>query len=176
MLYKSTKEYKEFHSIISDIIDHPATQQMKKYRQHYECSCFDHCLSVSYYSYIICKKLHLDYTSMARAAMLHDLFLYDWRIKQPNRKGLHAFTHPYTAYRRASTQFNLNKKEKDIIIKHMWPVTIIPPRYPESFIITLVDKYCALSESYNYYIEKIMNKKLYRYASLLLLLLFVHIP
>lgn len=176
MINKSTEEYKEFHSIISDIINHPATQRMKKYKQHYDCNCFEHCLAVSYYSYKICKKLHLDYTSMARAAMLHDLFLYDWRVKQPGRKGHHAFTHPYSAYRRASALFNLNKKEKDIIIKHMWPVTIIPPRYAESYVITLVDKYCALSESFNHYAEIIVNKKIYRYASLLLLLFFVHIP
>lgn len=176
MINKNTKEYKEFHSIISDIIDHPATQQMKKYKQHYDCNCFDHCLAVSYYSYKICKKLHLDYTSMARAAMLHDLFLYDWRIRQPGRKGHHAFTHPKTACSRASALFNLNKKEKDIITKHMWPVTVIPPKYAESYIITLVDKYCALSESFNHYAEIAVNKKMYRYASLLLLLFFVHIP
>ena len=25
----------------------------------------------------------------------------------------------------------------------MWPMTIVPPSYLESFIVTLVDKYCA---------------------------------
>ena len=176
MIEKNSADYKEFHNIISDIINHPATQHMKKFKQHYNCTCFDHCLAVSYYSYKICKHLNLDYTSMARAAMLHDLFLYDWRVKQPGRKGFHAFTHPYTAYRRASSLFNLNKKEKDIIIKHMWPITIIPPKYAESFIITLVDKYCALSESYTYYSEKFVSKKSFRYASILMFMLLVHIP
>ena len=94
------------------------------------------------------------------AAMLHDLFLYDWRIKQPGRKGLHAFRHPYVAYKKASALFLLNKKEKDIIIKHMWPVTVIPPKYLESYIITFVDKYCALKEAYNYYTDKIISKKI----------------
>lgn len=176
MIKKNTEEYKEFHDIISDIINHPATQAMKKYRQHYDCNCFDHCLAVSYYSYKICKNLKLDYKSMARAAMLHDLFLYDWRVKQPGRKGFHAFRHPYSACRRATALFNLNKKEQDIIKKHMWPVTIIPPKYAESYIITLVDKYCALSESYNHYAEMIVSKKLFRYASLALVLFFVLIP
>ncbi len=49
--------------------------------------------------------------------MLHDLFLYDWRKKQDDRKGLHAFTHPKTAYKNASKLFALNEKEKDIILK-----------------------------------------------------------
>ena len=30
----------------------------------------------------------------------------------------------------------------------MWPVTISLPKYKESYILTLVDKYCALNESY----------------------------
>ena len=49
---------------------------MKKYKQHYETSTFDHCYMVSYYCYKVCKKLKLDYKSAARAGMLHDFFLY----------------------------------------------------------------------------------------------------
>ena len=33
--------------------------------------------------------------------------------------------------------------EADIIKKHMWPLTIIPPRYMESLIVSLVDTYCS---------------------------------
>ena len=78
--------------------------------------------------------------------MLHDMFLYDWR--KPNSSGgLHAFKHGRIAYENASKIFELNDKEKDMILKHMWPVTIKPPKYPETFILTLVDKYCALEES-----------------------------
>lgn len=168
--------YIEFNNIIYDIANNPTVLKMKEFKQHYNCSCYEHCLSVAYYSYLICKKLHLDYVSMAKAAMLHDLFLYDWRVRQPDRKGLHAFRHPYLAYENASKLFTLNKKEKDIIIKHMWPVTIIPPRYIESFIITLVDKYCALKEGFDYYSEKATSRKFMRYASFLLLFAFVHLP
>ena len=39
-------------------------------------------------------------------------------------------------------------KEKDIIEKHMWPVTVAFPKSIEGFILTFVDKYCALSESF----------------------------
>jgi uncharacterized protein len=166
----------EFNNIISDIVKNPAVQDMKKFNQHYDCSCFSHCKTVAYYSYLICKKFNLDYTSMARAALLHDLFLYDWRVRQPDRKGLHAFRHPYTACRKAEALFNLNDKEKDIIKKHMWPLTFIPPKYLESFIITFVDKYCALEEAYDYYSRKAISKKYFRYASIFILLLFVHIP
>ena len=136
----------EYMSIVKDIIENDLVNQMKQYRQHFTVSCFDHCLYVSYNLYLLCKKRKLDYISAARAGLVHDLFLYDWRKRQEGRKGLHAYTHPKTAYENAKKIFNLNKKEKDIILKHMWPVTLAIPRYKETFLMTYVDKYFAYSE------------------------------
>ena len=144
----------EFELIIKDIIENETVQQMKNYRQHYDTSCFEHCLDVSFVSYKICKKMNLDYRAVARGAMLHDLFLYDWRYRQEGRKGLHAFTHPRTALENAQKLFDLSKKEQDIILKHMWPLTIIPPKYVESFIVTFVDKYSTLKESFKHYFKR----------------------
>lgn len=138
----------EFKSIINDIINNDTVKQMYNFRQHYDTSCFEHCFNVSWYNYIICKKFHLDYVSATRAGMLHDLFLYDWRKRENGRKGLHAYTHGKTAYEQASTFLNLNDREKDMIIKHMWPVTLAVPKYKETFIITLVDKYFAVAEAF----------------------------
>lgn len=142
------KAQKEFEHIIQDLVQNETVQQMKNFRQHYTTSCYDHCKEVAFYSYLICKKLNLDYVAAARAGMLHDLFLYDWRKRENGRKGLHAFTHGRTAYEQASTFLKLNDKEKDMIIKHMWPVTLAVPKYKETFIITLVDKYFAVAEAF----------------------------
>ncbi len=165
----------EFITIIEDLLNNDTVKQMKAYRQHYETSCFDHCLVASYYCYLYGKKFNFDYVSCARAAMLHDLFLYDWRKKQNDRKGFHAFTHPKTAYENASKLFILNKKEKDIILKHMWPVTIALPKYKESYLLTLVDKYCALNESYQEIFNRFCKKKFFRYAYVFLCLLFIRL-
>lgn len=137
---------KEYMSIVAKILENKKVQEMKLYRQHFDVSCFDHCLYVSYNSYLICKKHNLDYISAARAGMVHDLFLYDWRKREDGRKGLHALTHGKTAYENASKFLDLNKIEKDIIIKHMWPVTISLPKYKETFVVTYVDKYFAIAE------------------------------
>ena len=137
---------KEYMNIVKDIISNEMVQNMKLYRQHFNVSCFDHCLYVSYNLYIICKKNKLDYVSAARAGLVHDLFLYDWRKRQDGRKGLHAYTHSKTAYENAKKIFDLNEIEKDIILKHMWPVTLGLPKYKESFLITYVDKYFAYAE------------------------------
>ena len=162
-----------FISIISDIIENNTVKQMNDFKQHYETTCFEHCLVASYYCYLLCKKFNLDYISCSRAAMVHDLFLYDWRKRQNGRKGLHAFTHPQTAYDNASKLFDLNEKEKDIIVKHMWPVTLALPKYKESYILTLVDKYCALNESYQEIFNRFCQKKVFRYAYVFLCLLFI---
>jgi uncharacterized protein len=165
-----------FINIIKDIIENDTIKQMKKYKQHYETSCFDHCLIASYYCYIYCKKFNLDYISCSRAAMMHDLFLYDWRKRENGRKGWHAFTHPKTAYENARNLFNLNKKETDIIIKHMWPVTFFKfPKYKESYILTIVDKFCALNESYQEVYNRFCQKKLFRYAYVFLCFLFLRV-
>lgn len=169
------KKDNEFNDIIHPLIENKTVQEMKNFRQHYETTCFDHCLTAAYYCYCICKKYHLDYKSATRAAMLHDLFLYDWRKKQPDRKGLHAFTHGKTSCENACKLFDLNDKEKDIIIKHMWPVTIAFPKSLEGFILTFVDKYCAMSESFEILKSRLFMKKPLRYAYIFLSLIIIKI-
>ena len=133
------------------------------------------CLEASYYCYKICKKFNLDYQSAARAAMLHDLFLYDWRVRQLDRKGFHAFTHPKCAYENALKICELNNLQKDMIIKHMWPITLKLPKYKESYILTLVDKYCALTESFNEIGSNFNKKKAFRLAYVMLSLLIIRL-
>lgn len=152
----------EFYTIIKDIITHEAVKEMHNYRHHYDTSTFDHCLCVSYLSYLICKKLKLDYKSAARGAMIHDFFLYDWHIefKPKHRFDFHATSHPRKALENANKIFVLNAKEKDIILKHMWPITFFNfPRYLESIIVLLVDKYCTICEGHRYYSKQKAKKK-----------------
>jgi len=153
----------EFLEIIQDIINNPVVQEMKKYKQHYNTSCYEHCYMVSYYCYLISKKCNLDYISATRGAMLHDFFLYDWRKKIPNEKGLHAFAHPKIACDNACELFNLNEKEKEMILTHMWPLTIKLPSSFEGLILTFVDKYCAFSESFDVLKTALFTKKFFRY-------------
>ena len=155
-LTTSKPNINEFKAIIDDIATNPNVLSLKNRVQHKNKSRYYHCLCVSYYSYAICKKLKLDYFSAARAGMLHDFYYYDWRDKNvEGQKRFHAFRHPKIALKNAMDLFELNDLEKDIIVKHMWPLTIKLPSHPESYIITLVDKFCASRE-----ILKILRKKL----------------
>ena len=160
------QEYNEF---VADIINNPVVTSMKEYIQHGTTTCYDHCVSVSYASYKIAKYFKMDAKSTARAALLHDLFLYDWH-KVIDKKPLfekHGFTHPKTALENASKYFELNEIEKDIIEKHMWPLTFRKiPRYKESLVVTFVDKYCSTNETFEPLASKIkmpsfLSKKQY---------------
>lgn len=173
----NTKDIMQYTNIISDLLNNPKVKEMENYRQHYNTSCLQHCLEVSYISYLICKKLGLDYVAAARAGLLHDLFLYDWREPHEESdeqlKGLHAFAHPKIALKNSMKLCNLTKKEQDIILKHMWPVTFLAfPKYKESYIITLVDKYSALRSSKRYYTAYFKQIPTLQYAYLLLLIIF----
>lgn len=151
----------EFYECIQDIIAHPVVLQMKQFYQHCDTDCYDHCLNVAYNNFRICKYLGLDARSAARGGMLHDLFLYDWRKHKKNTGDrLHAITHPVAAYRNARKYFKLNKIEKEVITKHMWPVSVIPPRYPETYIICLTDKYCGSMEIAEHY-SRILHSKIW---------------
>ncbi|MDD3218768.1 MAG: phosphohydrolase [Lachnospiraceae bacterium] len=143
---------REFYETIRDILHHPAVQQMRIYMQHSGTNCYEHCLHVAYFNYRICRRLHLDARSAARAAMVHDLFLYDWRThKFQTGDATHAFTHPRTAYNNAKRYFDFSEKEEEIITKHMWPVTIVPPKHPETYVIVFTDKFCGFCEFLDYY-------------------------
>ena len=79
--------------------------------------------------------------------MLHDFYFYNWRNKNvEGQKKFHAMRHPNIALTNAEEVFDLNDLERDIIKKHMWPMTVVLPSYLESYIVTLVDKYCATVE------------------------------
>ena len=105
MLMKKEK----FLEIINDILANKSIQNLKLYKHHYAYTRLEHCLSVSYYTYVICKFLHLDYKSAARAALLHDLFFYDCEDKISRPKN-HIKNHPKIALENANKLFNFSIK------------------------------------------------------------------
>lgn len=165
----------EFKQIVNEICQNPKVKEMANFIQHANTSCYEHCLRVAYYTYVICKKLNLDYVSATRGAMLHDFFLYDWHEhrKVNSFLELHAFSHPKIALNNSLKYFKLNDVEKDVILKHMWPLTFKLPSYKESFIITLTDKLCAFFEVLKVLNKRYKFKNMYRYAYVVLTILLV---
>lgn len=137
---------KDYLKIVNPILRHDQVQEMRKFMHHGYVDCLSHSIQVSYMAYRIGKKFKLDYEALARAGMLHDFYLYDWHIKG-DRQGLHGFTHAETALANANHHFNLSDMEQDIIKRHMWPLNIGMPKYKESLVMMLTDRYCTVMES-----------------------------
>ena len=135
----------EFEKCVEDIVNHELIQKMDKHMQHCNTTRLQHSINVSYHSFCVCYYMGWDYRSAARAGLMHDLFFYDWRTKKSMRTH-HASWHPRIALDNARKITMLNKIEEDAIIKHMWPCTWMPPRYVESYVVTFVDKVCAICE------------------------------
>lgn len=140
-----------FQSCIADLIDTPSVQAMRDVNQHVDINCFEHCVFVAYVSFLICRRFGWDFHAAARGGLLHDLFLYDWHEKG-SHQGWHGFTHPEAALCNASKICELTELEQDIILKHIWPLTLRKiPKYKESFVVNAADKVCALAEMLQIY-------------------------
>ncbi|KOY79071.1 hypothetical protein [Apilactobacillus kunkeei] len=146
---------KEYVSYVSDLLNSPEVLRLDNYIQHHSSTRLQHCIHVSYESYLIAKKFGLDAKATARGGLLHDLFFYDWRVSK-FRLGSHAYMHPRVALRNAEKITNLNDKERDIITKHMWGLTLTKPKYAESVVVSLIDDYDAIRE---YFAPKYQNLK-----------------
>lgn len=123
-------------------------RRMERYIQHGDTSCLKHTIAVAYYSIKLADFLKIKYKKrdLIRGALLHDYFLYDWHDGTKGRK-VHGFTHPKAALRNADRDFTLTNIERDIIKKHMFPLTLVPPMCREGWIVCTVDKACSLYET-----------------------------
>ena len=132
----------EFELIIDDINKNKEFLKLKSIK-HHGITRYDHSYRVSYYTYLVTKKLKLNYKSATRAALLHDFFTSEVEsVGSVKRLRMH----PNIAVKNAKKYFEINNLEEDIIKKHMFPVTIIPPKYIESWIVDLIDDISAIYE------------------------------
>ncbi len=130
----------QFLEKAAPLLKKPEVMKLAEYRHHRQKTRLDHVVEVAYLSFLWGRRLGLDCDAIVRGALLHDLFFYDWLREGPR---LHGFRHHNIALRNARKIIRLSRKEEDIIRKHMWPLTVIPPRYAESMIVSLVDTYCC---------------------------------
>ena len=110
---------------VADILDHPVFQSMDQYIQHGTTTCKCHCIQVSYLAYKLCKRFGGNWRSAARAGLLH----------------------ARTAMENAKQYFELTDEEKDTILRHMWPLTPVPPSTRAGYAVTFADKMCCLEET-----------------------------
>lgn len=136
----------DFFECVYDILEEPKVQELENCQHHHKTNRLEHCLNVAYKSYKISKFRGYDSLSTARGALLHDFYNYECEDMNPEETKRHLLDHPKLALKNALEIFELNDIEQDIIVKHMWGVTTERPSYRESYVVTLMDKYCAIQE------------------------------
>lgn len=132
----------------SEILSSVNMEKERLFMQHGTTDVLTHSFNVAcislFIAYIL--KLKINERALVRGALLHDYFLYDWHEKKTS--GLpHGFTHPKTALDNAMRDFSVSPVEQDIIVRHMFPLTIVPPKYTESAVVCVADKICAVTET-----------------------------
>ena len=137
--------FNDFFRYISNSGQFSKTRQ---FIQHGDTSVYSHCVAVAYVSLWFSYRLHISVSkqSLLMGAFLHDYFLYDWHENDPSHR-LHGFTHPKRALINATADWNLSDRTQNIILRHMFPLTPVPPACREAWLVCLADKVCALAET-----------------------------
>lgn len=165
----------DFLEIIKDFKNIPDFISTKNYKHHGgDNNLYNHSLDTAYCVYKLCHFFGVteEHTESAViAALLHDFYGYDCHnpknyanLDRLNSKGLqkiyklHAFYHGKSAVTNIENYIELTDRQKDAILKHMFPLYPIPPKYIEGWLITTADKIIATKECLHTPIYLIKNK------------------
>jgi len=136
--------WEEYCSTVLPLLLSEAVQNMHLHPHHGSLSCFEHSVFVSCIAFRMARRLGLDVFAVARAGLLHDLYLYN-----PAIMGLRqCFFHPLAAFENAKALCpDLSEKEGNAIRSHMFPLSKECPRSKEALAVNLADKFCATVEA-----------------------------
>ena len=150
----------EWYEIVSPILSTEEFQK-RKLMKHHDESVWDHCVMVSYYAFKYSKRFKVNSRNCAIAGLMHDFYPHAWQYskslekldksysyyflpgsKKPTFFHQHGFIHTREAKENFKKYYNKlsNKRIDNAILRHMFPLNIIPPRYKEGWIVTLADK------------------------------------
>ncbi|MGN0993354.1 MAG: HD domain-containing protein [Bacilli bacterium] len=140
----------EFLNLINPVITNPIYIEMTKKFHHMDQTIYEHSIKVAYQVYKISKFLNLEPRNSVISALLHDFYKNSW-IEDTSTKPFfqkHGFVHAKEALDNSKLYFNylLNERIENAILRHMFPLNIIPPRYIEGWILTISDKIVSIKD------------------------------
>ena len=121
MVSQKNRQYMLYFELVGTLLDSPEFIRLDRFSHHYGVSRMRHCINVSYYSFVLCKRLGLDYTAAARGGLLHDLFFYECSKKRFGALK-HAALHPKLALRNAERADSIDRQGKGYHSKAYVPV------------------------------------------------------
>ena len=147
--------------ICSNIMESDYFNRLYGRKHHFNSNVAIHSIRVTNECYRLAHIMHLDIDkeSLIKGAICHDLALANIKYTfGPKQAIFHSMDSANIATNIIGT---LSDKERNIIESHMFPISPVLPKYKESWILTLVDKYIATKEILIEPIIKILtiNKK-----------------
>lgn len=144
-LMKHRVNQTSYLNCVEDLLTSKQVRSMKQWQHHFSVTTYDHSLFVSYVAFRLARRLGCDYRMSAVMGLLHDLYLYDSHDPTAH-PGNQCFDHPVAALNNARALLDLNQKEENIILSHMWPLSKTMPHSKEAVIVNIADKFCATLE------------------------------
>ena len=140
--------FTEFSAVTGDLLGNSYVRSMSGYNHHGKISTHYHSVYVALTVTKICRVLNIDKDKRAeiiRAALLHDLYLYDWHTEKHAEN--HIYYHPKEAVRNIDRLgvMKLTDMQRHMIIRHMFPLAPLPDSLG-GWLLTAADKYCATME------------------------------
>lgn len=148
---------KEFINYIQDILTNDEFQKLSAFGQHIHTDRLQHSLNVAYYTFLVCRKYNWHVEEATRAALLHDFFLYDWK---ETKLGFHPNEHPKQALINSKKHFEITPLMENMILSHMWPLSLAYPKHRESLVIQGSDRFCACLEVMSGLKQKVKTMRL----------------
>lgn len=179
--YSKDDDFKKWFKVAKIVLENKEYQKRRLFLHHKNESVWSHSIKVSFLSFKIAKRMNVNTYNVIIAGLLHDFYIRAWQYsyeleyldeiyKERFIKGLkvksHAFYHPIESLNNSKKYFDklLNEKIEDAIVKHMFPLSLFTkykiPKYKESIIVMMVDKYVSLNIIFQpkIFINSIKNK------------------
>lgn len=135
-------DFDEFCNIINPYVQNQEFRLLKNCK-HHGIDRYSHSLRVAYYTYCVTKKISRRYVDATVAALLHDFFIDEVRLENALDRLL---LHPIIAAQNSKRLFDINDFQENIIVRHMFPITPIPPKTWEGWIVDFLDDVASVYE------------------------------
>ena len=138
---------KELEDIYQSLRNDERILKMKEISMHRGSNCYIHSFKVAKIAIKRALRHKIgNLHTILLASILHDYYLYDWRIDRSKMRH-HMSSHPYTAAENAKRDFGIHEPIRKAIESHMWPVNFKNfPASKEARIISNADKTIYLKE------------------------------
>ena len=142
------EEKKRLEELYQKFLNDEKIKRMMQVPMHRGSNCYLHSFKVA--KKAIRHALHyrkINLETILVSAILHDYYLYDWRVDREKRKH-HGSRHPEIAATQAKEDFDIAPEVQKSIRSHMWPLGFKHfPNNREALVLSYSDKDVALREA-----------------------------